>query len=127
MYKRIKKEKNDIDPEQFVCVKADETVFNFNKFKISIDMTLNIYRGKNLLKDAENKQLEMKILLNKLKRYNPAKPKKIKANEETLSVLEKLLNNRHKVIGTFKTGIFPYIDGFQKKEKLEEEVRKNKR
>ena len=34
----------------------------FNKFKISIDLASNIYRDKNLLKDAENKQHETKQL-----------------------------------------------------------------
>ena len=35
-----------------------------------------------------------------------------------------MLNNRHKVIGAFKTGIFPYIYGFQIKEESEEESEK---
>ena len=85
-------------------------------------MALNIYRTKKLLKDAENKQHGIKILLNKLRKYNPTKPKKIKAKEETLSAAEKLLNNRQEVIDAFKTGIFPYIDGFQIKEESEEEL-----
>ena len=63
----------------------------------------------------------MKILLNKLRNYNPTKPKKIKAKEETLSAAEHLLNNRQEVIDAFKTGIFPYADGFQIKEESEEE------
>ena len=33
LYEKIKKEKNDIYPEEFVCVKTDGTIFNFNKFK----------------------------------------------------------------------------------------------
>ena len=31
--RKLKKKKNDIYPEEFVCVKTDETIFNFNKFK----------------------------------------------------------------------------------------------
>ena len=62
LYEKIKKEKNDINAEKFVCVKTDGTIFNFNKFKISIDLASNIYRDKNLLKDAENKQHEIIIL-----------------------------------------------------------------
>ena len=119
LFEKIKKEKNDIDPEKFVCVKTDGTIFNFNKFQNSVDFALNIYRDKNLLKDVENKQYDTKLLLNKLGYYNPTKPKKIKAKEETLSAAEKLLNNRQEVIvafKTFKTGISPYIDGFQIKE-----------
>ena len=121
-FEKIKKEKNDIDPEKFVCVKTDRTIFNFNKFKNSHDLASNIYRNKSLLKDAENKQNEMKILLNKLGKYNPTKLKKIKAKEETLSAAGKLLNNRQQVIDAFKTGIFSYINGFQIKEESEEEL-----
>ena len=33
LYEKIKKEKNDIYPEEFVWVKTDGTIFNFNKFK----------------------------------------------------------------------------------------------
>ena len=125
LFEKIKKEKNDIDPEKFVCVKTDGTIFNFNKFKNSLDLASNIYRNKKLLKDAENKQSEIKILLNKLRNYNPTKLKKIKAKEETLSAAEKLLNNKQEVIDAFNTGIFPYIDGFQIKEESEEESEKD--
>ena len=84
-------------------------------------MASNIYRNKSLLKDAENKQNEIKILLYKLRKYNLTKLKKIKVKEETLSAVEKLLNNRQEVIDSFKTGIFPSIDGFQVKDESEEE------
>ena len=84
-------------------------------------MASNIYRNKKLLKDAGNEQNEIKILLNKLRKYNPTKLKKINAKEETLSVAEKLLNNRQEVIDAFKIGIFPYKDGFQIKEESKEE------
>ena len=107
-------------PEKFICVKTDGTIFNFNKFKNSIDLASNIYRNKNLLKDAENKQRNIKVLLNKLRNYNPRKPKKIEAQKEILIVAENLLNNRQEVIDAFKTGIFPYIDGFHTKEPKKE-------
>ena len=84
-------------------------------------MASNIYRDKKLFKDAENERNDIKILLNKLRNYYPTKPKKIKAKEKTLSAAEKLLNNRQEVINAFKTGVFPYIDLFQIKEKSEEE------
>ena len=32
LYEKSKKQKNDIDPEKFVCLKTDGTIFNFNKF-----------------------------------------------------------------------------------------------
>ena len=121
MFEKIKKEKNDIDPEKFVCVKTDGTIFNFNKFKNSLDLASNIYRDKNLLKDMSNEQYDIKILLNKLRNYNPAKPKNIKTKEQTLSAAKQLLNNRQEVIDLFKKGFFQYIDGFQNKEESEEE------
>ena len=83
-------------------------------------MASNSYRNKSLLKDAENKQNKIKTLLNKLRKYNPAKLKNIKAKEKTLNAAEKLLNNRQEAIDAFKTGIYPYIDGFQIKESEEE-------
>ena len=107
MYVKVKKEKNDIDPENFACVKTDGTIFNFNKFNNSLDLASNIYRDKNLFKDAENKQSDIKILLSKLRNYNPKKLKKLKAKLEILSVVEKLLNNMQEVIAAFKTGFFP--------------------
>ena len=122
LLEKIKKEKNGIDAEKFVCAKANETIFNFNKFKNSKDLASNIYRNKILLIDAEDKQHDIKILLNKLRNYNPTKPKKIKAKKETLSAAEKLLINRQEVIDAFKTGIFLYIDGFQIKKESEEEL-----
>ena len=91
LYEKIKKEKNDIDPEKFVCVKTDGTIFNFNKFKNSLDLASNIYRDKNLLKDAENKQHEIKILLNKLRNYNPTKPKKGKSQRRNLTCCRKIV------------------------------------
>ena len=83
-------------------------------------------QNKSLLKDAENKQNEIKILLNKIRKYNPTKLENINAKEETLSAAEKLLNNRQEVIDAFKTGIFPYIDGFQIKEEPEKELEESK-
>ena len=121
LFQKIKKKKNDIEPERSVCVKTDGTIFNFNKLKNSLDLASNIYKNKSLLKDAENEQNEIKTLLNKLRMYNSTKLKKIKAKEVTLIAVEKLLNNRQEVIDAFKIGIFPYKDGFQIKEESKEE------
>ena len=119
MCEKISKEKRDIDLEKFVCVKTDGTIFNFNKLKILLDLASNIYRNKSLLKDAENEQSKIKILLKKLRKYNQTKPKMIKVKKESLNAAGKLLNNRQEVIDVFKTVIFPYEDGFQKKESEE--------
>ena len=37
-----------------------------------------------------------------------------------------MLNDRQEVIHAFKTGVFPYIDGFQIKEESEEESEEKK-
>ena len=90
LFEKIKKEKSDIDPEKYVCGTIfDGTIFNCNKFKSSLDLASNIYGDKNLRKDAENEQHNTKILLNKLRNYNPTKPKKIEAIKETLIAAEK--------------------------------------
>ena len=62
LFEKIKKEKNDIDPEKLVCVKTDGTIFNFSKFTISLHLASNIYRNKKLLKDGENKQSDISII-----------------------------------------------------------------
>ena len=85
LFEKIKKEKTDFNLEEFVCVKTDGTIFNFNKFNISLDLAWSIYRNNTLLKNAENEQNEIKILLNKLRKYNPTRPTKVNAKEETLS------------------------------------------
>ena len=46
---------------------------------------LEIFTNNTLLKDAENDQKEIKILLNKLRKYNPTRLTKVNAKEETLS------------------------------------------
>ena len=48
MFEKFKKEKNDIDSEKSVSVKTDGTIFNFNKFKNSLDLASDIYRIKSL-------------------------------------------------------------------------------
>ena len=106
MFEKIKKEKNDIYSEKFLCVKSDGTTFTFNELKNSLDLASNIYRKKSSINDAKNKQSETKILLKKLRKYSRTNLKKIKAKEKTLNAAEKLLNNRQEVVDAFKTGIF---------------------
>ena len=91
LFEKIKKEKNDIDPEKFVCVKTDGTIFNFNKFKISLDLASNIYRNKKLLKDAENKQYHRKILLKKTKKLQLNKTKKDRSQERNLNCCRQIV------------------------------------
>ena len=59
--------------------------------------------------------------MSRLNRYSPTKPENITSRKEAMSAATKLFNNRKEVIEAFKTGIFPYIDGFQIEEESEEE------
>ena len=68
----------------------------------------------------------MVIYLNKLKGYNPANPDKISKIKETTNASTNLYNNRQKVIGAFKEGIFPHIDGYLSKKESEEESEEKK-
>ena len=125
MFEKIKKEKNDIDPEKLFCAKTyNKTTFNFNIFKTSLDLASDVYCDKKVLKDAESKQHDMQVLLKKLDDYSPANSKKIKERETTINAATNLYNNRQKVIEAFKKGIFWYIDGFEKEEESEEESEK---
>ena len=124
---RIKKEKNDIDLEKFVCIKTDGIIFNFYKFRNSLDLASNIYRDKSFLKDVENEQNEIKILSNKLRNYNPTKLKRIKTKEETLSAAEKLISNRQEVIHAFKAGILLHEDVLQKKDQKKKNQKNQKK
>ena len=54
LYLKIKKDKNDIDPEKFVCIKTDGTIFNFNKFKISLNFTEFTQRCRKWTKRNKN-------------------------------------------------------------------------
>ena len=66
--RKLKRKKNDIDPEKFVCVKPDGTIFNISKCKTFLDLASSIYRNKKLLKDAENKQSEIKNIIKQTKK-----------------------------------------------------------
>ena len=76
--KKLKKKQKDVDSEKFACVKTDGTIFNFDRFKNSLDLASDINRNNSLLKNTENKQKEIKIILNELKKYSPTNLKKIR-------------------------------------------------
>ena len=112
------KERNTIDPEKFVCVKTDGTIFNFNTVTYSLEFASNIYNDKTSLEDAKKSQYKMVSLLNELRNYKPTNPNKITAKKITLINAKKLYNNRNNVIKAFENRVFPFKDGFQKKESI---------
>ena len=86
------------------------------------------------LDEATEKQIELKILINKLnKHYNPRIPKKAKEKNRVLESAKKLSDARDDIIDLFEKGIFPYKDNAFKTKKRKirrrirrKEVRKNK-
>ena len=105
----IKEDEKDIDPEKLVCIKSDGKIFNFNIFKLS-------FKFKITLEEAKKDQYKMLKQLTDLEKYDPENPDKINSRKETLINPEKLYNNRNNVIKAFENGVFPFKDGFRKKE-----------
>ena len=112
----LKEEKNSIDSKRLACVKSDGTIFNINVFKNSLDFASSIYDGKITLKEAKNDQYQMLRQLKVLEKYDSKNLDKINSKKETLINAKKLYNNRDNVIKAFESRVFPFKDGFRKKE-----------
>ena len=52
----LKEGENSIDFKGLVCAKSDETIFDFNVFKSSLDFASDIYNDKISLEEAKNSQ-----------------------------------------------------------------------
>ena len=55
--------------KSFVCTHSDGTQNDFNQYRVVNQFGNEIYDGKLSIEDAKDEQYEMKILINKLKRY----------------------------------------------------------
>ena len=111
LYEKIKEEKNNINPEKFVLVKTDGTIFNFNKFRNWIDLASNIYREKNLLKDVEAIKNRRSNLKNEIKKMSEDK-KEIEKPDKILKIVEEVLDFNKKIrkqqgLGVFNTNTKP--------------------
>ena len=60
----------------------------------------------------------MVSLLNELRNHKPTNPDKIAAKKIILINAKKLYNNRNNAIKAFENRVFPFKDGFQKKESI---------
>ena len=70
------------------------------------------------LDEATEKQIELKIIINKLNNdYNPRIPKKAKEKNRVLRSPRKLSDARDEIIDLFEKGIFPYKDNAFKTKK----------
>ena len=88
---------------------------NFDTFKLSFQIASSTYHDKITLEEAKKDQYKMLKQLKSLEKYDPKNQDKVNSRKETLINVEKLYNNRRKVIKAFETGIFGYIDRFKKK------------
>ena len=108
----IKEEQKNIDREKLVCSKSNEKI---NTFKPSFRFPSSIYDGKITLEEAKRNQYKMLKQLKVLEKYNPKSSDKTNSRKETLINAEELYNNRKKV-NKPENGVFPFNDGFRKKE-----------
>ena len=121
------KEKDDwLDKAQLICTKTDgKTKYNFSNFTFPKKFASRTYNKDFTLREVEDDQIKLKILINKLNNeYNPTNKIKIKEKEDTLPSAEKFISIRKKIIRAFKWGTFPYIDGIKVDEESEEESEK---
>ena len=88
---------------------------NFDTFKLSFQIASSTYHDKITLEEAKKDQYKMLKQLKSLEKYDPKNQDKVNSRKETLINVEKLYNNRQKIIKAFETGIFAYIDRFKKK------------
>ena len=89
-----------IDTAQLICTKADgKTKCNFNNFAFPSKFTLKIYRHGLKLREAEDDQQELKILINKLNNdYNPKNQTKIKEKKDPLKYTKNCLLSGTKLL-----------------------------
>ena len=101
-----------LDTAQLICTKTDgKTKYDFNNFMSPSNFALKIYRHDLMLQEAEDDQKELKILINRLNNdFNPKNQTKIKEQNGTLKSEKKFS----------QSGVFPYIDGFQRKKESDE-------
>ena len=104
-----------------------KTKYNFSNFTFPSKFASKIYDKDFTLEEAKDNQLELKILINNLNNNcNPVNKIKIKEKNDTLKSAKKMFYIREEIIGAFKSGIFPYIDGFKADEESDEELDENK-
>ena len=81
----LEEEKNTINFRKLVCVKTDGTSFNFNTFKGSLELALNIYKDKVLLGEAKNNQYKIIKILNDLKEHRPINTNKMNSKKRNIN------------------------------------------
>ena len=103
-----------LDKTQLICTKTDGKTHSFSNFTSPLKFASKLYSKDFTLKEAEDNQQELQILISKLNNnYNPVNQIKIKEKDDTLKSAIKLFSIRKEIIRAFKRGLFPYIDVFK--------------
>ena len=84
--------------------------------KLSFKFASSIYDRKIMLEEAKMDQNKMLKQLKDLEKYDPKNRDKMNSRKETLINAEELHNNKDNVIEAFENRVFPFKDGFRKKE-----------
>ena len=113
-----------LETAQLICTKTDgKTKYDFSKFTFPLKFASKIYNYDFTLQIAQDKQQELKILINKLNNnYNPTSKIKIKEKDDTLKTAKRLYAIKNEIINAFKKGIFPYMDGIHVKKEKDEDT-----
>ena len=97
-----------LDSAELICIKTDGvTKYDFNKFTSPLKFILKIYNHNLTIKEAENDQQELKILIKKLNNdYKPRKQTRIKEKINVMKSVKKFYSIREEIINAFKKCIF---------------------
>ena len=104
--KRNNKIIQDNKNKSFVCTHSDEAQYDFNQYRDINQFGRDIYSGELSIKDAENEQYEMQILINRLNGYGATNTRKIESRKKVLENARRPHTIRNEIIEAFKDGIF---------------------
>ena len=97
-----------LDTAQLLCTKTDrKTKYDFNNFTFPSKFTLKIYHHDLMLQEAEDDQVNLEILINKLNNnYNPKNIEKVKGKEDTFKSAKNCLLSGKTLLEHLKKVLF---------------------
>ena len=107
--------------------------YDFSDYKTFKELFRDLYYRTVTIDEAESKQVEFKVVLHVLKKYNPKHDKYVTLKNNLVDNASKFYEGREKIIEAFKNGVFPlYCDSryheeqmkYEEKEEEEEEKQK---
>ena len=109
-FKEIEKTNNEIDYRGgLICVHKNGRVYDFIDFKELDDFAENILYGDMSIKEAKNKQDEMKSLMTSLSDDNAQRKDKIESKKETFDTAQMFFDGRNDAISAFEKGILSFF------------------